>query len=216
MSCLVQQSGGVELLFYGELNGAERLELQHHLTRCAECRLALEELQLIKAALGTRPTVCAPPGGDWTGFMARLSKAVAAEPRHAGAGAVIGPGLQPSSGRSIGGYAGYIAMAALLVLVTLSVAYLAQSRNAVHETQAALTPTTAAGGGDGQEHAAEDHRPRYRLADLERIEDGAQIMIDRIRPQNLELRERKIGHALLNATTERRWTRYFCRMISKT
>ena len=67
--CGIQAAGTVELYFYGEIAAGERMALERHLPGCAECRAALEELSLIRAALGTRPGVSAPPGGDWSAFM---------------------------------------------------------------------------------------------------------------------------------------------------
>jgi hypothetical protein len=79
MSCDLQAAGTIELYFYGELPQADRAAVQAHLARCAECRAALEDLSVIRAALANRPDVATPPGGDWSGFMRRLTAAVAAE-----------------------------------------------------------------------------------------------------------------------------------------
>src|SRR4029453_15178828 len=78
MRCEVQAAGTIELYFYGELPFAERAAVQAHLSGCAECRQALEDLSVIRAALAGRPDVATPPGGDWSGFMRRLDAAVAA------------------------------------------------------------------------------------------------------------------------------------------
>ena len=77
MSCHLQASGTIELYFYGELPPAERAEVQAHIGQCAECRAALEDLSVIRAALAVRPDVATPPGGDWSGFMARLNTRIA-------------------------------------------------------------------------------------------------------------------------------------------
>lgn len=132
--CLVERSGAVELLFYDELGQAARAELEEHLARCSDCRRTLADLRLIQAALAARPDVCAPAGGDWTAFMTRVSAAVSAEG--------TAPPARPS--QPVGGFVGYFAMAALLVLVTLGVAYLAQSRNTARHVQAARTPAASA------------------------------------------------------------------------
>jgi hypothetical protein len=144
--CGVQASGAIELLFYGELAGDARREAEAHLAACSECRSALEELGTMRAALATRPVVDAPPGEDWTSLMSRIDVAVAHEPtgrvnpsrvasafrrKHA-----TGSRLPPDGGshesvptrqRPI---PAYLALAALLTLVTASVAYLALHREA--------------------------------------------------------------------------------------
>ena len=84
MRCEVQTGGTIELYFYGELPLAERAAVQSHLAGCAECRQALEDLSVIRAALARRPDVATPPGGDWSGFMRRLDATIAAEPRRDG------------------------------------------------------------------------------------------------------------------------------------
>ncbi len=77
MSCHLQAGGTIELYFYGELPLAERAEVQAHMAQCAECRAALDDLSVIRAALAVRPDVATPPGGDWSGFMARLNTRIA-------------------------------------------------------------------------------------------------------------------------------------------
>ena len=79
MSCHLQASGTIELYFYGELPLGERAEVQAHIGQCAECRAALDDLSVIRAALAVRPDVATPPGGDWSGFMARLDTRIAEE-----------------------------------------------------------------------------------------------------------------------------------------
>ena len=83
MRCDLQAAGTIELYFYGELQERERVAVRAHLSGCAECRAALEDLSVIRAALARRPDVATPPGGDWSGFMRRLDEAVAAERSHA-------------------------------------------------------------------------------------------------------------------------------------
>jgi Putative zinc-finger len=116
--CERQSSSDIELYFYGELEPAERSAVERHLRSCTDCRQALEEMSTIRAALATRPRVDAPAGADWTGFMQRLDGAVHLEP----AG-----GPQVSAGRQGRQWATYLAMAALLALVTSGVTYLARS-----------------------------------------------------------------------------------------
>jgi hypothetical protein len=89
---------------------------------------------VIRDALATRPAVSAPPGGDWSGFMTRLNGAVAAEHpggmerAHASLAADDGEPPAAASPRAATLRAApYLAMAALLVLVTMSVAYVART-----------------------------------------------------------------------------------------
>jgi Putative zinc-finger len=76
MTCAVQAAGTIELYFYGELPLSERPGVEAHLEHCAECRQALDDLTLIRAALSSRPDVATPPGGDWSAFMTRLDRAI--------------------------------------------------------------------------------------------------------------------------------------------
>src|SRR5262249_24090485 len=92
------------------------------LRTCQECRAALEEMNVIKSALASRPIVSTPADGDWAPFMARLGNALEAE----------GAGQRSESSavfsrRSTGQF---LAMAALLPLVTASVGYLGYQRYA--------------------------------------------------------------------------------------
>jgi hypothetical protein len=115
MRCDLQAAGTIELYFYGELQERERVAVRAHLGECAECRAALEDLSVIRAALARRPDVATPPGGDWSGFMRRLDAAVAAERPHAdpGTAAVVTPLRRQ--------LAPYLALAATLALVTMAV-----------------------------------------------------------------------------------------------
>jgi hypothetical protein len=121
--CSVQRSGAIELFFYDELDGRHRTFVEQHLTTCAECRQAFEDMSVIRAALAARPDVSAPPGGDWTDFMAHLDETILvdAHPRKTAEG--IRFRMWSASTR----YATYLAMAALLTLVTLSVAYVGRT-----------------------------------------------------------------------------------------
>ena len=76
--CTQVESGRIELYFYDELEAGERAALARHIASCADCRLALEELTVIRTALAGRPMVSAPPGGDWSRFMSRLNEAFCA------------------------------------------------------------------------------------------------------------------------------------------
>jgi len=119
--CDVQASGAIDLWFYGELDPDERRRIEFHLGVCAECRGALEELKTIRTALAARPVVAAPPGDDWTSLMSRIDLAVANESRSpAKVVAMPAPRSRPLPA--------YLAMAAVLTLVTASVTYLVRHR----------------------------------------------------------------------------------------
>lgn len=123
MSCNVHASGTIDLYFYGELALAERDDVERHLVACETCREALGELAEIRAALAARSVVSGPPSGEWSAFMSRLDAAIQ---REGDAPAVIVPfAARPRTARR---YAAYVAMAALLVLVTVSVMVAARAR----------------------------------------------------------------------------------------
>lgn len=137
-ACSVQSSADIELYFYGELTAAERDSVERHLTTCAECCRALEELTIIRAVLASRPDVATPPGGDWSGFMARLQDALNAE------ATLSNVRSQP---RVLGfrpRVAAALAMAALVVLVTASVLIVVRQRGA---SRAVGSPEGVAGTG---------------------------------------------------------------------
>jgi hypothetical protein len=126
--CERVESGAVELYFYGELDVKERIAVERHVSACAECRQVLEELSVIREALAVRPAVTAPPRGDWGGFMARLGKAIQWEDRAREARARHEPRVHmmnaPQPARApYRTYTSYLAMAALVALVTMTVAY---------------------------------------------------------------------------------------------
>jgi hypothetical protein len=140
-SCHLQASATLELYFYGELTGTERDAVERHLRGCAECRLALEELTVIRAALESQPVVSAPPDGDWSGFMARLQLAVRADAAARGGSPSHNVVAFRSRNRLIFGFA----MAALVTLVTLSVLLLVRDRAAPNDGAAsAVAPAPAA------------------------------------------------------------------------
>jgi hypothetical protein len=132
-SCDVHSSGAIDLYFYDELAAAERRVVDEHLATCADCRLALADLQTIRHALAERPVVSTPPGGDWSGFMTRLDDSLASErltdDRQRVTAAVT---------RGRASFASYLAVAALLALVTFSAAIAWRSR-----TIAPAPPTSA-------------------------------------------------------------------------
>ena len=123
-TCVVLASGTIELYFYDELDGPAHAKIDRHLVTCVECRHALEELKVIRSALAARPDVAAPADGDWTGFIARLDETI----RRQGQRDRSLTQEAPTPRGAVREYAGYVAMAALLTLVTMSVAYVARSR----------------------------------------------------------------------------------------
>ena len=135
-TCRVQQSPAIELYFYDELPDAEREGIKQHLAVCEECRRALEELTIIRAALESCPTVKAPPGGDWSAFMLRLDTAIHSD-----------QAPRPFSDRrrvpefSSNRFKPALAMAALIALVTLSVFYVMRTRSTSIAVQTS-TPTS--------------------------------------------------------------------------
>jgi hypothetical protein len=92
---------------------------------CGECRHALDELSVIRSALSGRPVVSAPPAGDWRGFMRRLEEAIQLEMQARDAAPPALPVVQPA--RYVLGSRTYLAMAALLALVAMSVGYVVHS-----------------------------------------------------------------------------------------
>ena len=142
MPCEIQASGAIEQWFYGELDPDQRRGIEFHLAACAECRGALDELKTIRSALATRPVITAPPGDDWTSLMSRIDLAVAHESRSPPkVVAMPAPRSRPVPA--------YLAMAAVLTLVTASVTYLARHREsrpaepAVAGVEVASTPVAA-------------------------------------------------------------------------
>lgn len=173
-TCFVNVSGTIELYFYGELDEPARAEAERHLAGCPECRLLLEELREIRAALAARPDVCAPPSGDWSGFMARLDATIHAS---------TDPGAAaPPRGGWLRRHAGYIAMAALLALITLSVAHVVRLRST--DVPADSVPAGALAGAAGESRPwtadaafaslTEQHFERSKLVVLGLINKDAQ------------------------------------------
>lgn len=127
MICEIQAAGSIELYAYGELSPIARAHVRAHLERCAECRQALDDLRVIRAALASSPDVAAPPGGDWSGFMARLEGAT----YRAGNGerpAATDRVFTPARRRRL---VPYLTLAALLGLVTVSVLMVTRHRSAL-------------------------------------------------------------------------------------
>ena len=124
--CHVLETGAVELYFYDELEPQEQTRIATHLRQCRECAGALEDLAMIRKALDVRPDVAAPAGGDWAGFMSRLDAAVLGQSRGETLSTVVPFRPRAAAVRS---YIGLLATAALLVLVTMSVVYVARQRS---------------------------------------------------------------------------------------
>ena len=141
MSCDLQAAGTIELYFYGELPQADRAAVQAHLARCAECRAALEDLSVIRAALANRPDVATPPGGDWSGFMRRLTAAVAAEQ------SLRGPSNATPARPLRRQLAPYLAVAATLAVVSFALITERNPRPAPGATSVVTAPPTAGAAG---------------------------------------------------------------------
>jgi hypothetical protein len=141
-TCIVQGAGTIELYFYDELDEGARAEAARHLATCAECRHAFDEMREIQAALATLPDVAAPPDENWAPFRARLEAAVRSDQPSAPS-TKIRPltAVRPSPTHH---YAAYVAMAALLALVTMSVAYVIRYR-AVTGAEIATASNAATG-----------------------------------------------------------------------
>ena len=142
MTCDLQSAGMVDLYFYGELSARDRADVQIHLRQCAICRQALEELSVIRAALASRRDVATPPGGEWSGFMARLAESLEHSSRQPGFRRFGGPPgvrgrvwfrISPARPGMFArpGVVGYVALAALLALVTAGILVVAPGRRTV-------------------------------------------------------------------------------------
>jgi hypothetical protein len=136
--CDVHASGAIDLYFYGELESAEHQDVTRHVRVCSVCRQALEELAVIREALETRPDVSAPASGDWTAFMTRLDAAIGQERVSRQAAVVVFGRSEGAAQRT--SYTGYLAMAALLALVSMSVLFVARNRGRL-ATEAPQTVT---------------------------------------------------------------------------
>jgi putative zinc finger protein len=127
-ACERHASGDLDLYFYDELSPSERHGVEEHLVVCSECRSALDELHVIREALASRPEVSAPASGDWSPFMTRLNGSLAKERTRSVA-------VVPMTMASRRPYVGYLAIAALLTLVTISAVV------ALRRPHVAATPT---------------------------------------------------------------------------
>ena len=165
--CPVYAAGTIDLYFYDELGPAERSGVDEHVATCVTCREALRELAEIRAALAARPVVSGPPAGDWSAFMTRLDASIARD--EAGAAG----GVPAVRARAPHRYAPYLAMAALLALVTISVVFSARARREAAGPAAApplaeITPSPAPDDRDTASLAAlsEQHFERSKLVVL--------------------------------------------------
>jgi hypothetical protein len=122
MTCERHAHGDLELYFYDELSSEKREEVGRHVGSCQDCRAALDELHAIRAALASRPDVSGPASGDWSPFMSRLDAAIANE-------RLPSPRVVSFASRSRRRYVEYVAIAALLALVTFSVAVALRGRH---------------------------------------------------------------------------------------
>jgi hypothetical protein len=119
--CEVHASGAIELYFYDELTPREREAVESHVLSCGHCRTVLAELGVIRDALAQRPVVSGPASGDWSAFMSRLDASLAGERLPVG-------NMVAFARASRRTYVSYVAMAALVTLITLSVAIAIRSR----------------------------------------------------------------------------------------
>jgi hypothetical protein len=119
--CEVHASGAIELYFYDELTPRAREAVESHVLWCGHCRTVLAELGVIRDALAQRPVVSGPASGDWSAFMSRLDASLAGERLPVG-------NMVAFARASRRTYVSYVAMAALVTLITLSVAIAIRSR----------------------------------------------------------------------------------------
>jgi anti-sigma-K factor RskA len=165
-TCELQSSGTIEMYFYDELPVAERQQVARHIRACADCRAAIEQVEDIQRALATRPEIAAPPGDDWSGFMARLGAATTAADRKSHAAENVHEGMSATRWSRFG----LMATAALLALTTIGVMFALRSRppiTPVAGVPAAHLPDTASpADNQGFEALSEEHFERSKLVVL--------------------------------------------------
>jgi hypothetical protein len=201
--CGIQASGAIELYFYDELDAAERATVEGHVRECTECAHAVEELRVIRDALGSRPDVSAPASGEWSGFMARLDTAVERERR---ARTVVAFTARPAR-RS---YVAYLAMAALLALVTVSVTMALRTRHAQPAQTIATTDDTArlpsTGLGPGKAETTDAETADFAALSEEHFERSKLVVLGLATKDPADRRasnwayERELASSLLNDT----------------
>jgi len=164
--CELQSSGTIEMYFYDELPGAERQQVARHIRGCADCRAAISQVEDIRRALAARPDIVAPPGDDWSRFMARLGAATAAADGASHAAASD----RHRSSATRWSRAGLMATAALLALTTMGVMLAMRSRPPIAPVVAVQTPhlpdTAAPADNQGFEALSEEHFERSKLVVL--------------------------------------------------
>jgi len=201
--CDVQASGAVELYFYDELNAPERAAVEGHVRECTECERALDELRVIRDALGSRPDVGAPSSGEWSGFMARLDAAVERERR---ARTVVAFTARPARRTGVA----YLAMAALLALVTVSVTMALRTRHAQPAQTIATTDDTvrlpSTGLGPGKADTTEAQTADFEALSEEHFERSKLVVLGLATKDPADRRasnwayERGLASSLLNDT----------------
>ena len=160
-TCEVLASGAIELYFYDELTPPERAHFEEHLLSCGDCRSALEDLGVIRDALAQRPDVSAPASGEWSAFMARLHSSIQND--RAGHSQVV-PFARTPSRHS---YVAYLAVAALLGLITFSVAVAFRSKVApASVTEVDRAPVQGFSDTAAFEALSEEHFERSKLVVL--------------------------------------------------
>jgi hypothetical protein len=167
--CELQSSGTIETYFYDELPAAERQQVARHVRTCADCRAAIEQLEDIRRALATRPDIVAPPGDDWSSFMARLRASTAA----ADSEATAAEGDHGHASAMRWSRSGLMATAALLALTTMGVMFVMRARPPIAPVAALQTPhlpdsagPTGRTGNQGFEALSEEHFERSKLVVL--------------------------------------------------
>jgi hypothetical protein len=172
-TCPLVDSADVEMYFYGELDPTDRVRVEQHLHGCEPCRQRLDDLHAIRRALATHPAIDAPPAGDWSGFMRRLDAAVARSEEPSNLRTFKPQNLrtrEPWNPRTL---RTFVAIAALLALVTIGVLVALRFRP-VNETRLAVTAspprspavagTTKAGHTDrGLREGSREHLERSKL-----------------------------------------------------
>jgi hypothetical protein len=195
MTCDRHASGDLDLYFYDELGPAARHAVEEHLSVCGDCRTALDELHVIREALASRPDVSAPPSGDWAPFMTRLDASLAKERMQ---GVTVLP-MKPASRPA---YVEYLAMAALLSLMTLSVAV---ALRRPHEP-VATAPTVAPAVVPHTPAASTNEVSAFRAMTEEHFERSKLVVLGLAtkRPEELNASdwayERQLATGLLNDT----------------
>jgi len=194
-TCYRHASGDLELYFYDELGPSDRRAIEDHLSGCSECRAALDELHVIREALASRPDVSAPASGDWSAFMTRLNGSLAEERTES---VTVLP-IKTASARP---YVGYLAMAALLSLVTLSVALALRKPHVPADAVPTVAPVVA----PHDPSASTEDVSAFRAMTEEHFERSKLVVLGLVtkRPEELKASdwayERELATGLLNDT----------------